>query len=443
MNMLRRIAAIFLIAVTILSLAVVTTAAETTEPSSAQTAAADENAGNQPASGRRSGQRPAANRQIKLKIGQKTADVFGKAEETDAAPMIRNGRTMLPARFVAEKLGATVTWDAAKPNEVVIKSRNATIVIIIGSGTASVNEKSVELDSPAFVENGRTYCPLRFICENLGASVAWNADTQEVTITRGGNRNSSGNGERRQRQRNGRRNNGEQKTIPESPYGKTEIVPTTDPAETLGYCLYIPNNAGTEALPLIVYLHGSSLRGDDPARIPAADGLPNYVQSGKLGDVRAYVLSPQCPSSEQSSGRGGSGWTRQPTQVLSLIDKICEAYPVDQKHVILTGRSMGGIGTWSIACKEPERFSCIIPMTGRIQNTEENRNALSKLPVWTFVGGKDTTVLPESSMEFIDALKPINPNAKLTLFEDAGHGDVSRMAWLDESIGLLAWALAQ
>ncbi|MGN1230440.1 MAG: copper amine oxidase N-terminal domain-containing protein [Anaerotignum sp.] len=38
------------------------------------------------------------------------------------------------------------------------------------------------MDSPAFIENDRTYLPLRFVAENLGATVFWNADTQEVTI---------------------------------------------------------------------------------------------------------------------------------------------------------------------------------------------------------------------------------------------------------------------
>ena len=104
---------------------------------------------------------------------------------------------------------------------------------------------------------------------------------------------------------------------------------------------------------------------------------------------------------------------------------------------------MGGIGTWELACREPSRFSCIIPMTGRIQATEANLKALSAMPVWTFVGGKDTNVPPESSVKFIDALKKTNPNAQLTLFEEAGHSDVSALAWLDESIGLLNWALSQ
>lgn len=47
-----------------------------------------------------------------------------------------------------------------------------------------MNNEEVTLDSPAFIENDRTYTPLRFIAEKLGADVDWNGETQEVTITK-------------------------------------------------------------------------------------------------------------------------------------------------------------------------------------------------------------------------------------------------------------------
>ena len=44
--------------------------------------------------------------------------------------------------------------------------------------------QTLPLDAPAFIEDGRTYLPVRFVAENLGATVTWNGDTQTVTITR-------------------------------------------------------------------------------------------------------------------------------------------------------------------------------------------------------------------------------------------------------------------
>lgn len=118
-----------------------------------------------------------------LTIDKKDADVFGEKASNDVAPKIVKNRTMLPARFVAEKLGATVEWNEEK-QEVTVKSGDVTIVITIGAEKALVNDKEVELDSPAFIENDRTYTPIRFISESLGATVNWNGATEQVVITK-------------------------------------------------------------------------------------------------------------------------------------------------------------------------------------------------------------------------------------------------------------------
>ncbi len=129
-----------------------------------------------------------AQSQFILTIGKYEANVFGIIKVNDVVPKIVNSRTMLPARFVVENLGATVEWDAV--NRIVTitgkhlrTGEDVTIVIMIDSSTAYVNGNVVELDSPAFIENSRTYTPLRFIAENLGADVYWNAETQQVIIT--------------------------------------------------------------------------------------------------------------------------------------------------------------------------------------------------------------------------------------------------------------------
>ena len=127
--------------------------------------------------------------QIILTIGEKAAIVFGTAKTNDVAPKIVNDRTMLPARFVAENLGAEVSWDGEK-ELVTVKGKNLktsediTILIYIGSDIAYVNGKEIKLDSPAFIENDRTYTPIRFISEELGASVEWIEKEQKVIITK-------------------------------------------------------------------------------------------------------------------------------------------------------------------------------------------------------------------------------------------------------------------
>lgn len=122
--------------------------------------------------------------QIILTIGDKNAKVFGENKGSDVAPKIVNDRTMLPARFVAESLGATVIWTETEPNKVLITKDDVEIIIYIGSDIAYVNGEEVSLDSPAFIENDRTYTPIRFISEELGATVEWLDETQQVVITK-------------------------------------------------------------------------------------------------------------------------------------------------------------------------------------------------------------------------------------------------------------------
>ncbi len=118
-----------------------------------------------------------------LTIDKKDASAFGEKTENDVAPKIVNNRTMLPARFVSEQLGAKVEWDE-EARTVTITKDEITIVLTIDSKKATVNGEEVELDSEAFIENDRTYTPIRFISENLGAKVNWNGAYNQVVITK-------------------------------------------------------------------------------------------------------------------------------------------------------------------------------------------------------------------------------------------------------------------
>ncbi len=121
--------------------------------------------------------------QIILKIGEKEAQVFGETKVNDVAPQLVNDRAMLPIRFIAEELGDFVIWDEAN-RKVTISNDENEIVIYIDSDRATVNGNTVELDSPAFIENDRTFLPLRFVSENLGADVEWDEQAQTITITK-------------------------------------------------------------------------------------------------------------------------------------------------------------------------------------------------------------------------------------------------------------------
>lgn len=120
---------------------------------------------------------------IILTIGQKDATIDGKTVSNDVAPKIVNDRTMLPIRFIAEALGAKIDW-IEESQTVKITAENIDISLVIGEDFATVNGEKIDLDSPSFIENDRTYLPIRFVSEKLGADVKWDDATQTVNITK-------------------------------------------------------------------------------------------------------------------------------------------------------------------------------------------------------------------------------------------------------------------
>ncbi|TYQ15700.1 UNVERIFIED_CONTAM: copper amine oxidase-like protein [Acetivibrio alkalicellulosi] len=108
--------------------------------------------------------------------------VDGKLIDFDVKPYIdTNGRTMIPVRFVSEKLGCEVDWDDI--NKVVTVNKGDTsIVLKIGESKATVNDEVMVFDTSAVIMSGRTMVPLRFVSEALGARVGWDGKTRTVSI---------------------------------------------------------------------------------------------------------------------------------------------------------------------------------------------------------------------------------------------------------------------
>ncbi len=125
----------------------------------------------------------AASVTLKMTLGKTEYTVNGETKTMDIAPIIRNSRTMLPVRYVAEALGAEIGWDGAI-STATLKTADTEIKITLGAAEAVVNGQAVKLDSPAFIENSRTYMPVRFVAETLGATVAWDGATSTATITK-------------------------------------------------------------------------------------------------------------------------------------------------------------------------------------------------------------------------------------------------------------------
>jgi endonuclease YncB( thermonuclease family) len=108
--------------------------------------------------------------------------INGTKQHYDQPPVIDNGRTLVPLRGIFESLGATVQWDANKKTVTSLRG-NTKIVLKIGSTSPTVNGKVVPIDVPGKIKNGRTLVPLRFVGEALGATVDYNASNRSIKIT--------------------------------------------------------------------------------------------------------------------------------------------------------------------------------------------------------------------------------------------------------------------
>ncbi len=123
---------------------------------------------------------------LELQIGNPTPKVNGAyGDPLEAAPFIKDGRTMVPLRFIAEAFGANVEWiPETKGINISLELASAvhTIGLQVGNPTAIVDGEVVTLDVAPVIVNGRTFVPLRFVAEAFGATVDWNSLYQVVTI---------------------------------------------------------------------------------------------------------------------------------------------------------------------------------------------------------------------------------------------------------------------
>jgi len=120
---------------------------------------------------------------IKVKSLSKTISVYVNNEKlySDVDPYLENNRSFLPIRTIAEALGAKVSWDA-KNKIAIIQKDNTTINLPIGSNSAIVNGKEYILDAPIQLYLSRTMVPVRFISEILDINVSWDQDSYSVLI---------------------------------------------------------------------------------------------------------------------------------------------------------------------------------------------------------------------------------------------------------------------
>ena len=179
----------------------------------------------------------------------------------------------------------------------------------------------------------------------------------------------------------------------------------------LKYHLYLPAGYGDDpwqTWPLILFLHGAGERGDDLDMVKI-HGFRKMLQGRP--DFPFILVSPLCPE--------GSWWTEHLDDVKTLLDDVIDSYAVDESRVYLTGLSMGGQGSWFLACRYPETFAAAAPICGWGQPYLAYR--LKDMPVWAFHGALDQVVPVGQSERMVAAVNEAAGMARLTVYPEAYH----------------------
>ncbi len=121
-------------------------------------------------------------KRILLKVGDLNAEVAGQPVTLDVPPQLVGGRTLVPLRFLVESLGAQVAWDAAA-RRITITAGRREIVLQVDSRGAMIDGEWVELDVAPMIIDGRTMVPLRFVSEQLGATLKFDPADRSIEIT--------------------------------------------------------------------------------------------------------------------------------------------------------------------------------------------------------------------------------------------------------------------
>jgi len=197
--------------------------------------------------------------------------------------------------------------------------------------------------------------------------------------------------------------------------------------KSISYLLSVPKNYSEKRKwPLLLYLHGASLRGNNLQQLKRY-GPPALIARGK--ELPLIVLSPQCPA--------GQNWNNS-EQLIQLLDHVLAQLDVDTDRIYLSGVSLGGAGAWKLALDYPERFAAVAPICGF--GDAELADKLSGVPIWAFHGAKDKIVPVSSTDRLIEAIRKAGGSPKYTRYTNDGHYIVSKVYGKEP---LFEWLLEQ
>lgn len=313
--------------------------------------------------------------------GTVTVSINGAAVDfskyDSVTPFTENDITLIPIRAIAEGLGLEVSWDE-EAQTVGMTGRDGQngIILTINSDTAVVNGENKALDVPAQLVSDRTFVPLRFVSENMGASVDWDEEAQLITIEE--NRGEGG------RDMN---EGGKWKGISAGMKGDRQPKVETDPEivavinagadkftqftfddeETgisLEYSLYIPEAYDeNEKYPMIMYIPDASGASKSAKEIVEQYyGADIWVTEEEQAKHKSFVLVPAFSEIVVDDDWNTS---EEIETAVKLINYLTENYSIDTDRLYTTGQSMGCMTSLYLNSKYPDLFAASLFVSGQ------------------------------------------------------------------------------
>ena len=118
---------------------------------------------------------------VHMAIGRTTVTVNGEEQKLDVAPKLLNQTTVIPVRFFIDALGGDIDWNAQERRVTIVSGSNL-VELWIGNNEMIIDGQKVVSPEAPLLENGRTLLPLRIISEALGWYVGWEETTKSITL---------------------------------------------------------------------------------------------------------------------------------------------------------------------------------------------------------------------------------------------------------------------
>ena len=172
-------------------------------------------------------------------------------------------------------------------------------------------------------------------------------------------------------------------------------------------------------MPVIIFLHGASLCGNNLQRVRRY-GLLHAIAKGRY--YPCMVIAPQNP---------GGAWN--PDRIARVLDWVEERHDIDTTRVYVIGMSLGGYGTLDFAGTYPDRVAAAMALCGG--STLKDFSGLGRIPLWILHGTADRAVPVSQSKAVVKAIKDSGNDALLRYdwVPGASHGDLARLLYLKQT----------